>query len=89
MAGNENSGRKANEKVIRQNLLLILDQLDEGTDRKRIVRVLEKLVSNAEEGDIQAINAIMDRVDGKPVAPKEISGPEGEAIPVAIKVSWG
>ena len=30
----------------------------------------------------------MDRVDGKPVAPKEISGPDGGDIPHSVKVRF-
>lgn len=89
MAGNKNSGRKANEAVIRQNLLNILDEVDPSSDRKRMMKILYKLVECAEDGKMDAINAIMDRVDGKPKQVSEHSGPDGGDIPVSIKVSWG
>lgn len=82
------SGRKANEQVMRQNLLIILDEIDPKTERKRMLNVLEKLVANAEEGKQDAINAILDRVDGKPKERKELSGPDGGEIPIGIKVTW-
>ncbi len=89
MAGNANSGRKKNEAVIRQNLVNILDELDPSTDRKRMLTILYKLVENAEQGKMDAINAIMDRVDGKPKSITEHSGPDGNDIPFSVKVTFG
>lgn len=83
------SGRKANEQVIRQNLVIVLDQVDPKTQRKRMINVIHKLVENAEAGDMTAINAIMDRVDGKPKQQAEVSGPDGGDIPIGIKISFG
>ena len=83
------SGRKANEQIVRQNLVNILDQLCPSADRKRLINILEKLVTKAEGGDLQAIQAIMDRVDGKAKTVNEHSGPDGGDIPVSIKVEWG
>lgn len=83
------SGRKANEQVIRQNLVLILDQIDPQKGRKRMLNILHALVSAAEEGKMDAINAIMDRVDGKPKQQTEVSGPDGGEIPVSLSVRFG
>ena len=65
------SGRKANENVFRHALMEQLEQLDPKTDRKRIFRIAKKLVDCAEDGDIQAIREVMDRVDGKATQPTE------------------
>ena len=72
-----------------KNLSILLDEIDPVTQRKRMIRVLKKLIENAEDGDNVAINAIMDRVDGKPATTNELSGPDGGAIPISIKVSFG
>ncbi len=65
------SGRKPNERIFRVALLDRLEQLDETNDRKRIFNIAEKLVRAAEDGDIQAIREVMDRVDGKATQPTE------------------
>lgn len=72
------SGRKANEQVIRQNLLIILDQVDPSTERKRMLNILHKLVEAAEDGKQDAINCILDRVDGKPAQTNLGGGANGE-----------
>ena len=71
MAGNANSGRKANETVIRQNLINILDEVDPSSGRKRMMNILHKLVESAEDGKMDAIKEIADRVDGKPTQPTD------------------
>jgi len=38
-----------------------------GEDHKALRRIAAKLIEMAEGGDMQAINAIADRLDGKPV----------------------
>ena len=73
------SGRRANEAVIRQNLLIILDQLDPTTDRKRMLNILHKLVEAAEEGKLDAIKEIFDRVDGRPTQSADLTS-NGETI---------
>jgi len=72
------SGRKPNELVVRQNLVNILDEIDPSTDRKRMINILHKLVEAAEEGKMDAIKEVFDRVDGK--APIMGPGDEGEHI---------
>lgn len=77
------SGRKSNELVVRQNLLRILDETDPVSGRKKMLRVLHSLVNSAMEGDLGAINAVMDRVDGKPKQAVEHGGPDGGGIPIS------
>ena len=45
-----------------------------GTDLKRLRTIAAKLLSLADQGDMQAINAIADRLDGKPAQAVEITG---------------
>lgn len=47
-----------------------------------------RLVEAAYEGDVSALKEVGDRIDGKPKATTEVSGPDGDDIPVGIKVSW-
>ncbi len=50
--------------------------------------VATAVVTSAMTGDIQAMKEIGDRLDGKPKQQTEISGPDGEAVPVGLKVSF-
>ena len=65
------SGRKKGEPIITQNLIIALNEVSPGTDRKRMLNVIDALVTRGEEGDIQAINTILDRVEGKVSQPTE------------------
>ena len=66
MAGNANSGRKQSERWFRDALALeIHDSLKDG-DRLKLRRIAAKLVLMAEDGDMQAIKEVADRLDGKP-----------------------
>jgi hypothetical protein len=69
--GNQNAtkGRLWNEAIRKV--------LAEG-DKQALVRVARKLVNAAEEGDIQAIRELGDRLDGKPN--QSISGPDDGPI---------
>ena len=82
------AGRKPTERVVKYFLSDILDEIDPDSGRKRIANICRQLIKEAETGDLNAIKEVFDRLEGKPVAPKEISGPDGGEIPVGIKVSW-
>lgn len=49
-------------------------------DRAALDRVAKALLSAAEEGDMQAIKELGDRLDGKSIQAIEASGPEGGPI---------
>ena len=51
-------------------------------DPKKLQRIVNKVISDAEEGDSFSINLIADRLDGKAIAVQEISGPDGNPIEV-------
>jgi len=64
MAGNANSGRKA-EKPFRDALRMQLKEA--GDDHKALRIIAAKLIEKAQEGDLQAIKELVDRTDGKAV----------------------
>lgn len=55
---------------------------------QKIERLADNLVDLGLTGDVSAIREIGDRLDGKPKAQTEISGPDGSDVPVGITVSW-
>lgn len=50
--------------------------------------IAERVCEAAAGGDPQAFKEIGDRLDGRPVAPKEISGPDGGDIPLSVNVRF-
>lgn len=62
MAGNKNSGKR--------NSTLFLDaltiEINRDIDRKRLRSIASKLLDMAEDGDIQAIKEVANRLDGTP-----------------------
>jgi hypothetical protein len=50
--------------------------------------IVEALLNKAEEGDISAIKEVFDRMEGKAVARQEITGADGEALPLSIGVTF-
>lgn len=65
MAGNENSGRKA-EKPFRDALRIEIAALGDA-DPKALRSIARKLLEKAADGDMQAIKELADRTDGKAV----------------------
>lgn len=55
-------------------------------DPEKLRRIAERLLADAEAGDIQAIKEMGDRLDGK--ATQAISGPDGGAIPMQTIVNF-
>jgi len=82
MAGNANSGPKR-EKPFRDALLMEL--LTAGEDHKTLRRIARAVISKAEQGDIQAIKEIADRMDGK--VPQGIEGGDSDK-PFRMLVGW-
>jgi hypothetical protein len=71
MAGNPNSGRKQ-EKPFRDALRLELAAAEQNQRGLRLIA--KRLIEAAEEGKMDAIKELADRVDGK--VPQSISGDE-------------
>lgn len=62
MAGNANSGRR--EKPFFEALDMELKAA--GADRKALRAIAAQLIAKANDGDMQAIKELADRMDGKP-----------------------
>lgn len=60
---------------------------EEGKPQK-IERLADNLVELGLGGDVGALKEIGDRLDGKPKAQNEHSGPDGGDIPVSLNVRW-
>ena len=66
-----------------------LHRESEGKGSAKWLDVLaNRLIEAAADGDVSALKEVGDRVDGKPKATTEVSGPDGGEIPVGVKVSW-
>lgn len=82
-----NPGGRSTEKLWRDAIRKALARKADG-DLQGIDVVADKLVAAAVGSDIAAIKEIGDRIDGKPKQQTELSGPDGEAIPLGIRVSF-
>ena len=71
--GNDNAKKG---KMFYDQLRMILVQ----NDRFKLRKISEKLAEAAEKGEAWAIKEIMDRMDGKPVAIQEVTGPNGAEL---------
>lgn len=60
----------------------------EDSDPQALERLADVLLNKAAEGDMAAMKELGDRLDGKPKQRTELSGPDGEQIPVGMKVSF-
>jgi hypothetical protein len=67
MAGNGQSGQRK-DKLIRDALMVAAHRVEEGDPegRKKLAVAAAKVVDMAVAGDMQAFNAMADRIDGKP-----------------------
>jgi len=81
MAGNENSGRKQ-EKPFRDALRIELAAAQMNDRGLRVIA--RKLIEAAEEGKMDAIKELADRVDGK--VAQAIGGDEGNPIEFVHKI---
>jgi hypothetical protein len=64
---------------------LRMELLAAGEDHKSLRRVARALIAQAETGDVSAINAIADRLDGKVAQPV---GGSDELGPTRLQISW-
>ena len=55
---------------------------------EKLRRIAEALYSKAEEGDIQAVKEIGDRIDGKALQGVELTGAEGGPIENKVTVEF-
>jgi len=73
------SGRKS--KAEEMGLQQLLDECWTLDERKECVR---KLSVRASKGDLESIKLLLAYTYGKPVDRKEITGPDGGAVPIRI-----
>jgi len=78
MAGNSNSGRRA-EKPFADALRMELAAA--GKDHKALRAIARQLITKATEGDMQAIKELADRTDGK--VPQAVVG-DADADPIKL-----
>jgi len=81
MAGNSNSGRKQ-EKPFRDALRIELAAAENNERGLRLIA--KKLIEAAEEGKMDAIREIADRVDGK--VPQGISGDPENPVSIITRI---
>lgn len=74
------AGRKPN--AARQELETLLDKTWPVAKREQ---ALINLATKAGNGDIDAIKILLAYTYGKPIERKEVSGPEGSAIPLEVQ----
>lgn len=55
---------------------------------KKLDTLAKKLIQMAEDGDLQALKEIGDRLDGKPQISHEVTGEDGGAIKVESTVTF-
>lgn len=76
MAGRK--GEKIWADAVRRAVMRRMEEA-EGQPQK-IERLADKVVDMGLDGDVSALKEIGDRLDGKPVAQSQISGPDGGPI---------
>lgn len=81
MAGNANSGRKA-EKPFADALRMELAEA--GTDHKALRAVARKLIDKAATGDLAAIQELANRTDGRPAQQLNLADADGEKLSVQL-----
>jgi hypothetical protein len=81
MAGNANSGRKQ-EKPFRDALRLELAAAEQNQRGLRLIA--KRLIEAAEEGKMDAVKEIADRIDGK--VPQSIAGDDENPIEFVHKI---
>ena len=86
---NEPSKGGKPDKMMRDAIMVALkrEAVDsEGQPTKKLNNIAAKLVELAEQGDMQAIKEINDRVDGK--SPQALTGGDGGPLTVAFKTIY-
>jgi hypothetical protein len=82
-AGVDHSKRK----FMTQALIAELNAVDPKTQQTRLRKIINKLLENAEDGDNVAINAVFDRIEGKPK--QSLVNDEDTGAPFVIQVIRG
>lgn len=83
--GNRNA---ANARLWKAAIERALDKRGAGDRMVALDALAERLLSLCDQADLPALKEFGDRIDGKAVATTELSGPDGEGIPVSINVRF-
>ena len=78
-----NPGGTRSPKPFRDALRMTLAEA--GDDLKALRRIAQKLLDKAEAGDLTAIQAVADRLDGRP--PQSVGG-DPDLGPTCLQISW-
>jgi len=73
MKGNQNGANQRKPFVAMLNRKVLQDP-------KKLEKIVDKLLDQAQEGEPWAVREVVDRLDGKAVQINEISGPDGNPI---------
>lgn len=79
--GNNNAGKGS-------QLSALLRAALNANDRLKMRQGVEKVADAFAEGERWAVEFVFDRFEGKAVAKQEISGPDGESLPLSIGISF-
>ena len=79
--GNNNAGKGS-------QLTALLHAALNANDRLKMRQGVEKIADAFAEGERWAAEFVFDRFEGKAVAKQEISGPDGESLPLSIGISF-
>ena len=85
--GNSHSSKENREKnKMLKNIIKVVVMDDDGLKAKEIIQAL---VNKATDGDLRAIEIILDRIDGKVVQENKIDGNMGHDFNIPIRVITG
>lgn len=83
-------GGVKSDKIWRDAIHRAVKERRDGKGKPQALETLaRKLVAVAMEGDVSALKEIGDRLDGKPTQATEITGKDGQPIPVSLEVIFG
>lgn len=74
-----NPGGKRKDKLFHEALVMQLKEIED-SDKRGLRRIASQLIKKAEDGDIQAIKEVADRLDGKPAQALQHGGEDGGNI---------
>ena len=87
--GNRNATKNKEWADVLRRLSMrpVADPKNPGKERKRLEKIAETVLRLAEEGDMQAIKEIGDRLDGKPAQSVDLGGDLGFSVTIASEDS--
>jgi hypothetical protein len=84
--GNQNAKKgKAWADAVRR---AIREKYDGEDYEAKLAQLAKRLIEAADGGDMAALKEVGDRLDGKPTQQTELSGPDGQTIPMQTIVNF-